>query len=165
MAVGRECARRAFEFFLWLEAEGVREPTNDVAALAQRAAQHNTAAIDAVDERSPGHGDALAIQQHAQGARGSNRGARPARTDAARANIRQATVTEGEIPPHVTHFRRSAGKARPQRASRLIPIGQRREMLRRDAGQTQGGSVPLTPAYIQQPGPGYARVADAGVVV
>src|SRR5258708_18605002 len=109
MVGGGECRRRAFEFFLWLEAEGVREPTNDVAALAQRAAQHNTAAIDAVDEGSPGHGDALAIQQHAQGARGSNRGARPARTDAARANIRQATVTDVEIPRPVTQIRPAAG--------------------------------------------------------
>src|SRR4029077_14698952 len=62
-------------------------------------------------------------------------------------------------------LRPASGKARPQRASRLIPIAQRREMVRRDPGQSQRVWVPLAAMDIEQAGARGDRVADADVAV
>src|SRR5205814_2250569 len=116
MAVGCEGACRTFVFFLGLEAKGVAEPAHHVAALTERAAEHVAVAIDAVDEGPPWHAQAFAFEQDAHGARGANRGTRPARTYAPGANVGQPTVAEREVPGHIAELRPAADIARAQGA-------------------------------------------------
>src|SRR3981081_3761987 len=165
MVVRRECESRAFEFFLGLEAEGIAEPADHVAALAQRAGEHIAAAIDAVDKGPPGHGQVRAVEQDAQGARGPDGRAGPARTDAAGADVRQPTVAEREIPGDIAQLRPAAGKARAERARRLIPIAERRQLRRSDAGEAQRGVIPPAAIDIEQPRPRCDRMTDPDVTV
>src|SRR5439155_6218569 len=165
MAVGRECRSRALVLFRGLEAEGVAEPAHHVAALTERAAEHVAVAIDAVDEGSPWHAQAFAVEQDAEGARGANRGTRPARTDAPCAEVGQPTVAEREIPGSIAQLGPTTGIARAQGAGWLIPIAEWRELFRCDAGEPERGSIPLAAIDIEQPGSGCDRMADPGLTV
>ena len=165
MAVGRKGARRAFEFFFGSKPQVIGEPAHHVAALAQRPAEHVAVAVDAIDEGSPGHGQARPIDQHTQGARGPNGGACPARTDAPGAEVGQTPVAEREIPGRIAQLRPTTVITRAQRTGWLIPFAEWRELFRCDAGQPEGGLVPLAAIDIEQPGPGRDRIADAGLTV
>src|SRR5207248_86652 len=137
MAVGWERARRVFVFFLGFESEIVSEPAHHIAALAQRPAEDVALAIDAIDEGPPRHGQGRPIDQHAQSARGTNRGARPAGTNATCPDVGQPTIAEREIPGRIAQLRPATDIARAQGAGWLIPIAEWRKLFRCDAGQPE----------------------------
>ena len=125
MAVRRNGGSFPLQLFLVLEAEPGGEPADHVAPLAQRATQHIPLLVEAIDERAPGDGQLVSVEDDAQGARGADSGAEPARVDTAGADVGERAVAKGEKPGDVAQLRPAFGEGRPQAGDRLVAICKR----------------------------------------
>src|SRR5207245_9521706 len=124
VAVGRHRRGRLLQRLLVLQAEPIGEPSDHVATFAQRPAEHEAPSIEAVDEGSPGNGDALAFENHSHRARRSDRGADPAWAAGPRPDLGEPTIAEGEIPRNLAKVRPAPRDGGPAGGWCVVPLGE-----------------------------------------